>query len=321
MLSSIESLSRPAFPREQAVLIVADNREAASELRDAFSQAGMGEVTTATFAQASETIDWASITLALMLPAISKESYFLISRIRKSWLASSIPVIVVAGHEGSTEVVENLKMGFDVAIPAPADPNVVIEYAKSLLRRRAILVEQSPLTEMPGASVFRSVVENHVALRRAIAVCRVDIDRLKSVVDKYGFARGSAIISALAEALETSASKTRPRPFVAHVGGDDFLVLCQPRLVRAITTRVTVLFERAADKIYDPDDVHRGYVELLSRRQEMVRAALVTLSSGVVVTTQRRKISYEDLLQKANEMLVVAKSQPGSYVALTRYPG
>lgn len=281
----------------------------------------MGKVTTATFAQARETTDWASITLALMLPAISKHSYYLISRIRRSWLVSSVPVIVIAGHEGSTEIVENLKMGFDVAIPAPADPNVVVEYAKSLLRRRAILVEQSPLTEMPGASVFRSVVENHVARRRAIAICRMDIDRLKSVVDKYGFARGSAVISALAEALEMSASKTRPRPFVAHVGGDDFLVLCQPRLIQVITTRVTVLFERAADEIYDPDDLRRGYVELLSRRQEMVRAALVTLSSGIVVTTRRRRISYEDLMQKANEMLIVAKSQPGSYVALTRNPG
>ncbi|WP_431900696.1 diguanylate cyclase domain-containing protein [Micromonospora chalcea] len=320
MLSSIQSPTRPASSSGQNIFVVADDKNTMAILHEALSSANMGDVVTATFAQVERGVDWALVTLVLMFPTSSRQSFDLISKIRASWLASSVPVILVSGESGSAEIFMNLEMGFDVVVPASTDPSVVVQYAKSLLRRRAILVEQSPLTEMPGVSVFRSVVESHIAMRRSVAVCRLDIDRLKSVVDRYGFARGSDMISALANVLGAVASRIRPQPFVAHVGGDDFLALCQPRLLRVFTARVTVLFEQAADKIYDPDDLRHGYAELLNRRQEVVRAALATLSTGVVVLSQRRKVRYDDLIQAANEMLSVAKSQPGSYVALLRNP-
>ncbi|MEU1965884.1 diguanylate cyclase [Micromonospora sediminicola] len=253
-----------------------------------------------------------------MLPDQLTQSLSLLAEMRSSWFLATLPVIVVATDEGTTATVLHLELGADVALRAPIEPEIIVQYAKSLLRRRAALFEQSPLTEMPGASAFRVAVERNVSMRRAVAICRLDIDRLKPVVDRYGFARGSSVIEALARALQNSTSNVRPRPFAAHVGGDDFVALCQPRHVRQIANRTVVAFEIAADRLYDAEDRERGYIELLDKRQQLRRAALVTLSIGVALANQRRKCSYESLITTANEMLAIAKSQPGSYVAVAR---
>ncbi|MEU7930151.1 GGDEF domain-containing protein [Micromonospora echinofusca] len=320
MLSVIESTAGVEFRREAAILVVSDAGDAASELVRVLTGSRPESVRTATFAQASAMVDWASIALVIMLPATHKESYPLIEQLHANWLTSTIPTIIISGSASGVEIIENLAMGFDLALPASTDAHVVVHYANSLLRRRESLVEQSPLTGMPGPSAFQAMIERDISERKSIAICRVDIDRLKSVVDRYGFARGSDVILTLSKSLEVAAARTNPKPFIAHIGGDDFLVRCKPRTVRKLVNKFSIVFERLSDGLYDPVDLSRGYVELHNRRQELYRAALVTLSTGVVVSNQRRKARYRDLIRTANEMLAVAKSQPGSYVAIKRNP-
>ncbi|MEV4772102.1 GGDEF domain-containing protein [Micromonospora humida] len=318
MLSSIESPEGYQVPKTETLLIATKRDKEALELQQMPNSHSLGAARIVSFTDATKIIERTPPTLLIMLPDRIEQIILLLSELRSRWLWVTLPTIVVTLGDESSSIAVALELGADTAICGPAEPEVIFGHAKSLLRRRSLLVQQSPLTDLPGASAFRAAVEEGVRKRRAIAACRIDIDRLKSVVDTYGFEKGSSVIEALAMALREAISSLNPRPFIAHVGGDDFLVLCQPKQVRELTKRTVISFEIVADQIYSPTDRERGYVELINKDREIRRAALVTLSVGVAVFRQRRKVSYETLIQNANLMLSAAKTQPGSYVSVAR---
>ena len=113
-----------------------------------------------------------------------------------------------------------------------------------------------------------------------------------------------------------------PPAFLGHVGGDDFVIVCAPSQVRPLTSRAVVDFEKAADALYDATDRERGFVELKDRRGNIRRAALVTLSIGVSLSDSGKRFTDPlEAIAVASEMKTVAKSQPGSYVAVDRRRG
>ena len=108
--------------------------------------------------------------------------------------------------------------------------------------------------------------------------------------------------------------------FLGHIGGDDFVFICTPEQVLPLTKRAVTDFEAAADQLYDPVDARRGYIEVPDRRGNKQRAHLVTLSIGVAESkaSGRRFTDPRVVVAVASEMKKVAKSQPGSYVAIDR---
>ena len=135
----------------------------------------------------------------------------------------------------------------------------------------------------------------------------------------YGFGRGDEFISALARSLHRAVVEVGlPPAFLGHIGGDDFLVVCSPEQVYPLTEKAVVDFERSADALYDPADRDRGYAEVVKRNGDVQRAALVTLSIGVAVSTNRRGADPREIISIASEMKTVAKGYDGSYVATDR---
>jgi GGDEF domain-containing protein len=140
----------------------------------------------------------------------------------------------------------------------------------------------------------------------------------------YGFDRGDEFITALARSLHRAvATSGKPPVFLGHIGGDDFVFICAPDQVLPLTKRAVTDFENSADALYDEADAARGYIEVPDRRGNKQRAALVTLSIGVAESksTGRRFTDPRVVVAVASEMKKVAKSQPGSYVAIDRRRG
>jgi diguanylate cyclase (GGDEF)-like protein len=189
-----------------------------------------------------------------------------------------------------------------------------------MLRRTKEIRESSPLTGLPGNTRILQEVATRAAGHEPFAVGHIDIDRFKTVNDAYGFARGDEFIAALAECLQNAADAvdTEPPPFIGHIGGDDFVMVCTPEQVVPLTHHATRAFEAAADALSDPIDAQRGYLEIVDRRGNVHRANLVTISIGVSLSTSRAYTDPREVLAAASEMKTVAKTQPASYVAIDR---
>ncbi len=240
-------------------------------------------------------------------------------QLRSDPMTGALPIVILSGSRQPAQRTLSLSAGADDVVTKPFDVSEVVTRIRTTLRRNQEYREVSPLTGLPGNNRILREIAERVRVGGEYAVCVFDIDRFKSVNDVYGFERGDEFITLLANCLHRSAKEAGdPSIFLGHIGGDDFVLVCPPDQVRAITQRAVEEFEQAADQLYDPEDAARGYLEVVDRRGNVQRPNLVTISVGVALSTCRRFTDPREVIAVANEMKRVAKRQPGSFVAYDR---
>ncbi len=115
----------------------------------------------------------------------------------------------------------------------------------ALLRRAEAERDRNPLTGLPGNCLLRRCMAAKLAGGETLALVMADIDNFKAYNDRFGHLTGDALICALAEALRETARDCAA--FIAHVGGDDFAVVCDPAEAREITRAAAAKFARRTD--------------------------------------------------------------------------
>jgi diguanylate cyclase (GGDEF)-like protein len=257
------------------------------------------------------------VLLDVMMPRI--DGVELCRRLRADPLTAGIPVIMLTAKGLSSDKVVGLTAGADDYIVKPFDTLELVARVRSTLRRNREVRGMSPLTGLPGNAQILTAIEERVFGDDEFAVCYVDVDNFKSVNDAYGFVRGDEMITVMAQALDDACSAVGPpSPFLGHVGGDDFVVICTPDQAGPLTAHSIELFDTAARALYDPADLERGYLELSNRQGTLQRYDLVTVSVGVASSTQRTFTDPREVVAVATEMKQVAKGTPGSHVAVDR---
>ena len=306
--------------RGDLILVVDDDQDIARFVEVNLRLHGFEVRTAADGVQALEVVERERPDLAVvdqMMPRM--DGLELTRRLRADPMTSALPIIMLTAKGLTVDKVVGLTAGADDYLVKPFDTLELIARVRSTLRRNQEFREVSPLTGLPGNTRILREIADRVRSGTDYAVCYLDIDRFKTVNDAYGFMRGDEFISALARSLHRAVvSVGLPPAFLGHVGGDDFIAVCSPEQVRPLTETTVIDFERAADDLYDPEDARRGFLELTDRRGNVQRANLVTLSIGVAQSTFRKFSDPREVIGVASEMKKVAKTQPGSYVAMDR---
>ncbi|GAA3382770.1 response regulator [Cryptosporangium minutisporangium] len=261
------------------------------------------------------------VLLDVMMPRV--DGYELCRQLRASPLTAALPIIMLTAKDLSADRIQGLTAGADDYIVKPFDLSELVARVRATLRRNREMRDVSPLTGLPGNTRILDAIAERIEARREhgweYAVCYIDLDNFKTVNDVYGFYRGDQMLTAAAGALHTSTiGVAGPPPFLGHIGGDDFLVVCTPDQITPITDRAITLFDQASRVLYDPEDLARGYFEVIDRQGRLRRHGLLTLSIGVALSTQRRFADHRDVVAAASEMKAVAKRTEGSMVAVDR---
>src|SRR4051812_13948341 len=240
-------------------------------------------------------------------------------RMRWGPLTASRPLILLAAYSRAVAKVVGLTAGADDYIIKPFDTLELIARVRSTLRRNAEMRAVSPLTGLPGNHRINEEIATRAAGDRPFAVCHVDLDNFKAFNDRYGWLRGDDVITLLAATLKSvGAEAVGAQPFIGHVGGDDFVVICEPDQVETLTTLVLTRFDQGVALLHDPDDVRKGHVTIVDRQGKERTYPIVSVSIGVAMTGRRHYADYRAIVAVATEMKVVAKGQVGSAVAIDR---
>ena len=321
-MSMTEPMGLEPVERPDVILVVDDDEDIASFVAFNLKVHGFEVMRARDGEHALEVMETRRPDLAVvdwMMPNMNGVE--LTRRLRAEPLTSALPVIMLTAKGMSVDKVVGLTAGVDDYLVKPFDTAELIARVSSTLRRNKEFREVSPLTGLPGNARVRREIVDRMRTGADYAVGYIDIDRFKSVNDVYGFDRGDEFITALARSLHRAVSTLgKPSIFLGHIGGDDFVFICTPEQVLPLTKTTVIDFEAVADQLYDESDARQGYILVPDRKGNKQRAALVTLSIGVAQSTSEGRVFADprEVMTVASEMKKVAKSQPGSYVAIDR---
>jgi len=257
------------------------------------------------------------VLLDVMMPHL--DGVEVCRRLRADPLTATLPVIMLTAKSLSADKVVGLTAGADDYILKPFDTLELVARVRSALHRNREMRSVSPLTGLPGNHRIAEEIARRVAAREPFAVCSVDLDDFKAYNDAYGFLRGEKVISLLASALHRATLEAGdPLPFLGHVGGDDFVLVCTPGQAEPASKAVIDTFDRSIRERYDAADAARGYVEVADRRGHPQRYPLLTVSIGIAISDGYRFSDHRAVVAVATEMKAVAKRQPGSALAVDR---
>lgn len=170
----------------------------------------------------------------------------------------------------------------------------------------------NPLSGLPGNVALEKELDTVLRRDQRICLMYADLDNFKVYNDVYGFKKGDQIILLLARILSWAIGRHgSPGDFLAHVGGDDFVAIVDPKRADRIGKAVVRCFKRLAPLHYSPEDRQRGWILGKGRDGHERQFPLVSVSIAIV----ERKCAgctLQSLGEIAAQVKGYAKSLPGN---------
>lgn len=257
------------------------------------------------------------IILDVMMPEF--DGYGVCRALRADPRTSHCAIIMLTAKTLSADKVEGFSSGADDYVAKPFDPPELVARVKSTVRRRREMRETSPLTGLPGNFAISRELEIRIQENpQDFAVIHADLDTFKSYNDHYGFVRGDQAIQFTAGLLRDAIPQKKRSTFLGHIGGDDFVILCEASDAEDICRSVVATFDARVGDLYDPADRERGFITLIDRAGEKHAFPLLAISLGVARSIGKRFTNQAEAAAVATEMKNYAKRKAGSAYEIDR---
>ncbi len=194
---------------------------------------------------------------------------------------------IALGHDESvrSELLEQLCALVD-------DLEAKIEREQGLVAELQALVKRDPLTLLPNRRFLNEVLSELDApaddppSARSFAVLCIDIDRFKTVNDRYGHLFGDQVLQTVASVLRCNLRDTDQ---IARYGGEEFVVLAE---------------DAAQECAYDFAERLRLAVEKACMPEPLER---ITVSVGLAYHKPESRLGVTEVLDLADQALYLAK--------------
>jgi diguanylate cyclase (GGDEF)-like protein len=293
-------------PARTRILIAEDEDSIAKMLREALQMARY-EVRIAHDGQ--EAVDQIGanppdlLILDVQMPRL--DGFEVCKRVKADVFLRHIPVMMLTAQSDTQYKVTGFDCGADDYVTKPFDMDELLARIRTLLRRTRQGLEANPLTRLPGNVTIEKEILQRIKSAVPFAVLYIDLNEFKSYNDTYGFVKGDEVIKETARIIVLEAEKAGG--FVGHIGGDDFVVICDPQDAEAVCQRVIAAFDAKAPEFYTPDDRQRGYVVTKDRRGQETQFRLLSMAIGVVTNQLRQITSLGEVSKIGAEMKHFAK--------------
>ena len=229
-----------------------------------------------------------------------------------------LPVLILTG-EGK---LESRLMGFDAGaddyLPKPFDTRELLARIGALLRLARRGLDRNPTSQLPGGEAILVEYERRQWTGREFAVCYLDLDDFKAFNDRFGFSVADAVIRETGDMLRHISDGTEA--FVGHVGGDDFIMLCEPGSARRLAEQArSTLRERLERHL--PDEIARTGRYSAVDRNNVVREYPVTcLAAAIMYIPAGSSVSLAKVGEAVAAVKQRAKQPGGTGIAEAEFP-
>ncbi|WP_312612863.1 diguanylate cyclase domain-containing protein [Oscillibacter sp.] len=171
----------------------------------------------------------------------------------------------------------------------------------------------NPLTGLPGNPAIEKEILSRIFTDAPYCVTYYDIDNFKAYNDAYGFENGDKMLTLLAEILKTCAVR---KEFIGHIGGDDFIVICDYHEGERYCGAVVERFSREVKSLYREQDIRNGYIISKNRNGVTESFPIAGLSVAGISNRVRKYENIGDFSQDIAQLKKKCKKQQGNYIEI-----
>jgi len=197
-------------------------------------------------------------------------------RIKSDPQLEHLPVLILTGEGDVEDRIRGFNAGANDYLAKPFDARELIARVRALL----LLSEQSrglnPTTGLPGGMLIEREFERRRDLGIPFALCYLDLENFKPFNDRFGFATANSLIGSVGADLRGAAAELGL--FAGHIGGDDFVVMCEPAEARTMVEETQLRLWASLPKYVPAEVVDSGsYLgRLRNGGEEFVRLTRMT---------------------------------------------
>lgn len=197
-------------------------------------------------------------------------------RIKSDPQLEHVPVLILTAEGDLDNRIRGFDAGANDYLPKPFDARELIARVGALLALSEQIRGLNPSTGLPGGTRIQREFDRRAALGEPFALCYLDLENFKAFNDRFGFAKANRVIESMGDCLRNAV--TGSRSFTGHVGGDDFVLICDPLVARPLVSTVQRNLRQEMRKLLPAEVVNRGgYMgRLRDGREEWVRLTRLT---------------------------------------------
>jgi diguanylate cyclase (GGDEF)-like protein len=239
------------------------------------------------------------LVLDVMMPKL--DGIEVAKRLKADVLASRIPILMLTALSAVDDRVKGLDAGADDYLSKPFDLRELTARVRALVRASKRERDRNPTTNLPGASAVEDHVDALLKAKTPCAVLYLDVDHFEAYADAFGFTKADAVTADLGRmVLERARVFGGGSAFVGHVGGDDFIVVCDPAQAEELAQELVDGFETRVAGWYTGQP---GSEQMATR---------MTLSIAIVDATVAGAKSLEELSKLLAATKRASKRREGS---------
>ena len=171
-------------------------------------------------------------------------------------------------------------------------------------------MHSNPLTGLPGNLLIDQEIIYRLFGNAPYCIIYFDIDNFKSYNDAYSFQSGDTMLILLADILKKAAYK---REFIGHIGGDDFIVICDYHEAKTYCEEVIQQFSHRVSSLYHKEDIERGFILSKNRRGLTEEFPIASLSVAGISNRTKAYKNIDSFQADIAELKKKCKRQTGSY--------
>ncbi len=183
---------------------------------------------------------------------------------------------------------------------------------------QSISEEHSEMNSRSG-SPLQLELRKRLAQRVPLAFLSITINNLRPFLDEYGWDRGEKVLQMLGRVIHDSiAEQGQASDAVFPIGDWLFAVISSPDRAERLAQAIIRRFDAAITQHYNGEIAKLGYIDLVDRRGNPIRAPMAGVIIGIVTNEKRELIHPLQVEQLAAEIREHLRILPGSRMAFDR---
>jgi diguanylate cyclase (GGDEF)-like protein len=224
-----------------------------------------------------------------------------------------MPIIMLSAQNSEDDKLTGLELGADDYITKPFNYRELLSRVKNTLRRIDRNRWANPLTGLQGNLEVQGEVNRRIAKNEIFSVLYADLDNFKAFNDVYGFVSGDTAIKLTADIITDNVhSFGNNSDFVGHVGGDDFIIITDPKYTDSICKGIINGFDSKILTLYRDSDKEKGFIITSSRQGDIMKFPIMSISIAVVSNEYKEIRNHVQVAEIAAELKKRAKQTQGS---------